>query len=140
MNALMRENSEAFVTGNETIELSIASLREKMDRDHAALAANQAALSDRIHQNHSTLSEKIHTVHIGLRDKIDEGDAALIAGQSALRDKIDAVNKDLGQKIDQLSTAFAELRGHHKTVLWVCGGIVTLVTLSVSVGKSFGWF
>ncbi len=76
MNALMRENSEAFVTGNETIERSIASLREKMDRDHAALAANQAALSERVHQNHSTLSEKIHTVHMVLRDKIDQGQQA----------------------------------------------------------------
>ena len=142
MNALMRENSEAFVTGNETIELSIASLREKMDRDHASLAAsqaalaasqatlaanqttltaNQAALSDRVHQNYTTLLEKIDTVHHVLRDKIEESNA-----------RIDAVGKDL-------STAFAELRGFHKTVLWVCGGIVTVVTVSLSVAKSFGW-
>jgi len=142
MNALMRENSEAFVTGNETIERSIASLREKMDRDHAALAANQtalaanqtalaanqAALNDRVHQNYTTLIEKINTVHHVLRDKIEESHA-----------KIDAVSKDLGNKIDTLSTAFAELRGFHKTVLWVCGGIVTLVTVSLSVGKAVGW-
>ena len=140
MNALMRENREASVTGNETIERSIASLREKMDRDHAALAANQIALSDRIHQNYATLSEKIHTVHMVLRDRIDQSHSTLSAGQAALRDRIDAVNKDLGQKIDLLGTAFAELRGFHKTVLWVCGGIVTVVTLSVSVGKTLGWF
>jgi hypothetical protein len=144
MNALMREKSEAFVTGNETIEHSIASLREKMDRDHAALAASQAALSERVHQNYVILSEKIHTSHLALRDKIDQGDAALSAGLAALRDKmgrgfemsnakIDALSKDLG-------TAFAELRGLHKTVLWVCGGVVTVVTLSVSVGKALGWF
>ena len=48
--------------------------------------------------------------------------------------------KDLGQKIDQLGTAFAELRSFHKTVLWVCGGVVTAVTLSFSIGKSPGWF
>ena len=125
----MRENSEAFVTGNETIERSIASLREKMDRDHAALAAshatlaaNQVALSERVHQNYSTLSDKINTVHHVLRDKMDHG--------------FEMTNL----KIDALSTAFAELRGFHKTVLWVCGGIVTVVTLSLSVGKSFGWF
>ena len=129
MNALMRKNREAFVTGNETIERSIASLREKMDRDHAALAANQtalaaslAALSDRVHQNYSTLSDKINTVHHVLRDKMDHG--------------FEMTNL----KIDGLSTAFAELQGFHKTVLWVCGGIVTVVTLSLSVGKSLGWF
>ena len=47
--------------------------------------------------------------------------------------------KDLGNKIDALATAFAELRGFHKTVLWVCGGIVTLVTVALSVGKALGW-
>jgi DNA anti-recombination protein RmuC len=182
MNALMRENSEASVTGNETIERSIASMREKMDRDHAALAANQAALSERVHQNYSTLIEKINTVHHVLRDRIEDSHATLSAGQTALReklettgkelhskidtfnkdlgdridggdqklsdkidavdqklsDKIDAVEQKLSDKIDTLSTAFAELRGFHKTVLWVCGGIVTLVTVAIGVGKAVG--
>ncbi len=138
------------MTGNETIERSIASMREKMDRDHAALAANQATLSERVHQNYSTLIEKINTVHHVLRDKIEESHAALSAGQTALREKlettgkelhsrIDTSNKDLGNRIDALSTAFAELRGFHKTVLWVCGGIVTFVTVAISVGKAVGW-
>jgi predicted nucleic acid-binding Zn-ribbon protein len=168
MNALMRENSEAFVTGNETIERSIASLREKMDRDHAALAANQAALasnqvalSERTHQNYSTLIEKINTVHHVLRDRIEESHATLSASHTALRDKLDTTSKELhsridtvqkdlgdkidtveeklGNKIDALSAGFAELRGFHKTVVWVCGGVVTVVTVSLSAGKAFGW-
>ena len=51
--ALMRENSEAFVTGNETIKRSITSLRAKMDLDHAALAKSQATLSERVHLNYA---------------------------------------------------------------------------------------
>ncbi len=35
MNALMRENFEVYMTGNETPERSIQSMREKMDREHA---------------------------------------------------------------------------------------------------------
>src|SRR4051812_32212610 len=89
MNALMLENSEAFVTGNETIERSIVSMREKMDRDHAALAANQAALSERVHQNYTSLIEKINTVHHVLRDKIEESHSVLSAGQTVLRDKLE---------------------------------------------------
>ena len=179
MNALMHENSEAFVTGNETIERGIASMREKMDRDHAALAANQAALSEKVNTVHHVLRDKIDERHAALsagqaalRDKMDAGYTALSKGQEALRDKldvtskelhsridtlnkdlshkidagdkalsdkIDTVNKELGNKVDRLGTAFAELRGLHKTVLWVCGSIVTVVTVSLSIGKAVGW-
>ena len=89
MNALMHENCEAFVTDIETIERRIESMREKMDRDHAALAANQA-----------TLSEKVNTVHHALWDKIDERHDRLRKGQEALRDKIDGVDQKLSDKLD----------------------------------------
>ena len=170
MNAVMRENSEAFVTGNETIERSIASLREKMDRDHAALAAGQAALAasqaslhtsqavlaanqtamaasqaamaanqtalaanlsalnDRVHQNFSTLSDKINTVHHVLRDEIK-------ATSKEFHAKLEAVD----HKMDALSAAFGELRGFHKTVLSLCGGIVTLVGLAFTIARAIGW-
>ncbi len=72
MNAMLRETSEAFVTGTETIERSIASMREKMDRDNAALAASQAALSERVHQNYSTLIDRINVVHHVLRDGMEK--------------------------------------------------------------------
>lgn len=150
MNALMHENCEAFATGNETIERSIASLREKMDRDHAAFAANQAVLNDRfhelserVHQNYSTLNDKVNTVHHVLRDKIDAVDQKLGARIDAVEQKlsarVDALDQKLSAKLDALSTAFAELRGFHKTVLWVCGGVVTLVIVSLSIEKALGW-
>jgi len=157
MNALMREKSEVAVTGNETIERSIASLREKMDRDHALLAANQATLSERIHQSHSTLSEKIHTVHIVLRDKIDAFskdlnariDAVskdLGAGIDATNEKIDAVSRNLGARIDALSekvdkntTGVADLRGMLKVMVWVLGSAGSAAAI-VNIGKAFHWF
>jgi DNA anti-recombination protein RmuC len=130
MNALLRETSEVAVTGNETIEGSIASLREKMGRDHALLATNQVTLSDRIHQSHSTLSEKISSVHHVLRDKIealgkdlnarlDTTNARIDAVSKSLSDRIDAVsenlndkidtvNKDLGTRIDAVSKSLGE--------------------------------
>ena len=170
MNAVTRDYSEAYVTGNETIERSIASLREKMDRDHAALAASQAglaasqaamatsqavlvanqtamaaslaattasqnvlaanlsALNDRVHQNFATLSEKINTVHHVLRDEIK-------ATGKELHARLEAVDN----KLDALSAAFGELRGFHKTVLSLCGGVVTLVGLAFTIGRSIGW-
>jgi len=100
MNALMRENSEAFVTDNEAIERSIASMREKMNRDYAALAAGQESLLEMARQTHSTLTENIYNVHISMRDKLDERHAALRAEQEALREKPDATSRDLHSKID----------------------------------------
>ena len=97
MNALVHENCEALVTDIATIERRIESIREKMDRYHAALAANQAALS-----------EKINTVHHAVRDKIDEQQAHLSKGQEVLRDKMDAGDKTLRDKIDAVDQKLSE--------------------------------
>ena len=168
MNALMREKNEVAVTGNETIERSIASLRERMDQDHALLAANQATLSERIHQSHSTLSEKIHTVHIVLRDRIDAFSKDLNARIDSVgkdlgaridttNEKIDAVSKNLGaridavskdlsaridalsEKIDKNTTAIADLRGMLKALVWVLGSAGSAAAI-VNIGKAFHWF
>jgi chromosome segregation ATPase len=168
MNALMREKSEVAVTGNESIERSIASLREKMDRDHALLAANQATLSERVHQIQSTLSEKIHTVDIVLRDRIDafskDLGARIEAVSKSLSERIDAFGKDLsakidaanaktdavskslGERIDTLSgkvdkntVAIASLSGMLKTMVWVLGSAGTAAAI-VNIGKAFHWF
>jgi hypothetical protein len=113
MNALMRQNYETSVAANETIEGTLASLRDKIDRNHAVvmancaqLAAGQAALNEKIHQTHLTLSEKIESVHTVLRDKIDLVHTVLSAKidsvHTVLSGKIDSVHIVLNDKIDQL--------------------------------------
>ena len=113
-------------TLNNKIDAVSVSLTNKIE-------AGSATLNNKIDVVSATLNDKIDAVSATLNDKID-------ATSKELHAKIDTVNQDLGQKIDNLGTAFAELRGLHKTVLWVCGGIVTIVTVSVSVGNALGWF
>ena len=115
-------------------------LRDKIDQSHAALSAGQAALSDRINRGFETLNARIDAGDKEIRERIDAGDKELRERIGAVDQRLGGRIDALGEKIDNLGTAFAELRGFHKTVLWVCGGVVTAVTVALSVGKSFGWF
>lgn len=82
-------NWDATVSEIEILERRIEWMQKKMDRDYAALAASQAALSD-----------KVYTVHHALWDKIDERYDRLSKRQEALRDKIDGVDQRLSEKIE----------------------------------------
>jgi hypothetical protein len=151
MNALMRQNCETSVAANETIEGTLASLRDRIDRNHAVMTANCAKLvagqavlgekinqaHEKIHQTHLTLSEKIESVHTVLSDKIESVHTVLTdkieSVHTILRDKIDqlrdrmderyaTLGKELGEKIEKNTIAVANLAGMQKAILWVLGG------------------
>ena len=149
--ALSDRMNRGFETLSARIDAGDRELRERID-------AVEERLGDKIDAVNQDLGNRIDAVNKDLGDRIVAVDNRLSvvdnrlgqkidAVEQRLGDKIDAVDKRLGgridalgSKIDHLGIAFAELRGFHKTVLWVCGGVVTVVTVALSVGKAFGWF
>jgi hypothetical protein len=64
---------------------------------------------------------------------------ARMDGLEVRMDKLEARLERLEEKVDKLATAVAELRAGHLTVLWVCGGFISLVVAAVTIGKAVGW-
>jgi predicted nucleic acid-binding Zn-ribbon protein len=87
MNAVMREQYEAPVVANETIEASIGYLRAGLadvKEEVRGLQADVRSLRDKIDRNHETLSKEQNS----LRDKLDNT-------RSELLDRLDQVRTDL---------------------------------------------
>jgi uncharacterized coiled-coil DUF342 family protein len=154
MNALIHEKCEDPVVPQEMIELHIAPLRKGLDEvkaDVRELRADHKGLRDKLDTVHTTLLDKIDTVQTTLRDRIDQSHASLSAGQAALRDrmdegfrasnaKIDSVSTTLNEKIAKLSDAVTGMRGLQKAMLWMIGGVGSLATILITMGKALHWF
>jgi predicted nucleic acid-binding Zn-ribbon protein len=152
MNAVMREEYEAPVVPNETIEASIGSLRTgltEVKEDVRGVQADVRSLRDKVDRNYESLSAKQDSHW----QKIDHTRAELLdrveAVRTELNTKIDQVDSKLSAKIDQLhmmlgrtNVALANLSSLHKTLVWVVGGIVSvmgLIEIAIRLGKTFGW-
>ena len=121
MNAFIREKYEVPVAKRETIEAQIEPLRTGLSEVRTDVRELRA--------DNKTLRDKIDA----LRDRMDEGFRASDA-------KIDSVNKSLGEKITKLSDDVAGMRGLQKAMLWVMGGVGSLATVLLTVGKALHWF
>ncbi|MEP7246693.1 MAG: hypothetical protein ABI885_23865, partial [Gammaproteobacteria bacterium] len=102
------------------------SLREKIDGNHVTLNA-------KIDGNFTTLNDKIDGNFATLNTKIDRNHALLSA-------KIDNVNATLSEKIDDLDRKMTNFGSKQTALLWVVGGLGTLITLAMTVGKALSWF
>jgi chromosome segregation ATPase len=156
MNAIIRDKDEAQVLTHEAIEVHLLYLRSGLDGVQAALPV----LRDKIDQLSFTMDAKIEklstTVDARLEKlsttvdtKIEKLDAKLektnlridvLTGKLDERfGKTDARIDSLGDKISKLADGLAEIRGYHKTMIWVLSLAGTGAAV-VSIARTFGWF
>jgi uncharacterized coiled-coil DUF342 family protein len=124
MNAFIREKHEVPMAKQESIEVYIEPLRTGLSEvrgDVRELRADSKTLRDKIDQ----VREKVDQV----RDRIDQ-----------LRDKMDDGFRASDAKITKLTEAIAGMRGLQMALLWIVGGVGSLATVLITVGKALHWF
>lgn len=135
----VRQDTRELRAANET-------LRDKLDDSHSSLER-------KIDATHETLDAKIDATRESLERKID-------AAHETLDTKIDATREFLDKKIDatggelradmklmradihQMGASIADLKGMQKAILWILGGLTTVVTIvggGLGIGKALGW-
>jgi hypothetical protein len=122
MNAIIREECEAPVLTNETIEVHLTYLRSGFDAVQAALPvlrdkidllsakvdskiekvnAKIDAVSTSLTEQIKEMNARIEAVNGSPGERIDKADEQRAAGDAALSAKIDALNTSLSEKIDK---------------------------------------
>lgn len=136
MNAVACEEYEVPVVSNETLEVHIASLRLGLDEvkeDTRELRADIKSLREKVDTIYTTLRDKIDQVCGALSDRIDQNYATLIG-------KIDQNHSTLSEKLGRLSDDLVDLRSLVKAILWMIGGVGSLATILMTIGKALHWF
>lgn len=119
MNAVMREQYEAFVVPNETIETSMGSLRAglaEVKEDVREVKADIRSLRDKVDRNYETLinkqdllSRKVDDTRSELIDRMDDVRTELSAKieqmGSTCSDKTEKVDSSLGARMDQMNSS-----------------------------------
>jgi DNA anti-recombination protein RmuC len=141
----------------DKIDAVSARLDAKIDNTDAKIDAVNASLSARIDALSTSVSEKtektntrIDAVSTSLGEKIDKTNAKIDAVNTSLGEKIDAVNTSLTEKMTTefrnmrtemsvMRDSIGEIKAFQKALLWVVGGLGTLITLSITVAKAFHW-
>ena len=121
MNAALRKHYEVPVASNETLEAHITSLRVGLDEVKEDVRELRA--------DNKSLREKVDAIHTNLRDKIDSVNTSL-GGQLT----------KLSDDIADLRGLIADMRGLQKAMLWVIGGVGSLATILMTLGKTLHWF
>jgi chromosome segregation ATPase len=171
MNAVMREPYEVPVVANETIETKLGFLSTSVDEvkaDVRALKADNISLREKIDATRTELINLVVQVRTELGNRIDQFRAELgaridkldskfdrlEAAQGTLREnlekKIEQGDNKLAEKIDALTLAVgqtnvrvAKVATMQKAILWVIGGLASVVVLfSVlfQTGIHFRWW
>jgi outer membrane murein-binding lipoprotein Lpp len=132
MNTVMWESEEDQMSSLDLIENQVYALNGRVDDLRTDVKATQVAvhaLSDRVDR------------------RMDKADAKIEAMGMKFEAKIDALSRKMDEKFDALSTRIGEIalrlariESVHMTVVWVCGGFLTLVFSLIGLGKALSWF
>jgi len=130
MNAIIREEYEAPVLTNETIEVHLAYLRSGFD----AVQATLPVLRDKI----DLLSAKVDS-------QIEKMDAKIEALNEKTNAKIDKANEQraagdavLAGKIDKPTEKVLEDRGQLRAIVWLLG-VSSVVASLASIARTLNW-
>jgi DNA anti-recombination protein RmuC len=116
---------------NQKIDELGASLRKEFNEKFDAFRKEIDGKLDTLGKESSAKFDAIHNRFQAIDRRFDAIDKRF--------DEVDKRIDKLGDKVEQLVVAVAKIHGLHATVLWVCGGFVTLVLAALAIGKTFGW-
>lgn len=69
-------------------------------------------------------------------DRVDRNHEIVLVKLDATNDRIDLTN----EKLSALDRKFSNMDAKLTALLWVFGGLGTLITIAVTVGKALRWF
>jgi len=116
-------------------------LREVRQDTRELRAANET-LRDKLDDSHSSLERKIDATHETLDTKIDATRESLERKLDATGGELRADMKLMRADIHQMGASIADLKGMQKAILWILGGLTTVVTIvggGLGIGKALGW-
>ena len=166
MNAIIREEYEAPVLTNETIEVHLTYLRSGFDAVQAALPVLRdridllsAKVDSQIEKMEATIEKvdatiekvdaKIESLNEKTNAKIEalneKTNARIDAVNTSLSAKIDEANEQraagdalLAGKIDKLTERVLEDRGQLKAIVWLLG-VSSVVASLASIARTLNW-
>jgi hypothetical protein len=81
--------------------------------------------------------------HQSLRERVDKNHDALMATIGVTNNRIDTTNGRIdvtNEKLTQLDRKVTDIASKLTALLWVVGGLGSLITIAVTVGKALHWF
>jgi chromosome segregation ATPase len=121
------------------IRASAANARKDLelfaDRVQTQLSELRADISE-LRADNKALGERIDSMGESLGGRID----TLGGRVDSLRDKVDSNFSETNKAISDLSKIVLKIDSRLSAIPWVCGGLIALVTLTITVGKALEWF
>jgi DNA anti-recombination protein RmuC len=134
--AIKDEYDEVTVSSPEVLEANIVAIRDNLNELKNDFRAAVARIDNDIKTAVIRLQDEIRTMAAKAESDLEKTSARIEkqlsemrAEDKALREKVDSVDR----KVDRIDTKLNVLIG-------VMGGLGTLVTLAVTVGKALHWF
>lgn len=158
--AVKQEYEEVPVSPNETQEVAVAAIRAdvielksnavltahkigELQVTTARLEARIEAVAAKSENDLAKFSDRVDTQFTEIRQDLRE----MRAEDKAMREKIDTINERLTAKIDatneklgHLDRKVTDIGSKLTALLWVVGGLGSLITISVTAGKALQWF
>lgn len=154
---LKNEYEEAPVSATEVLEANVVSISATVARLETQIREMGAKLEADIRRNAEKAQSDLEKLAVRmdiqlqelradykvLREKADNSHERLLAKIGDTNRRIDATNDRIDQtneKLGNLDRKVTDISLKLTALLWVIGGLGTLVTITVAVGKALGWF
>jgi DNA anti-recombination protein RmuC len=141
--AIKHEYDEVPVSSNEVLEANVVAIRDNLSEwknDYrefkndfrvavARIDNDIKALASRLEGEIRAMAENATRGLEKFSERIEQQLSEMRAEDKALREKVDSLDR----KVDHIDTKLTAL-------LWVVGGLGTLITVAVTVGQALNWF
>ena len=130
------EYDEVRVSSNEVLEANVAAIRADLNELKGDFRAAVARLDSDIKTAVSKLETEIRAM--AARAERDLRDfASRVENQIA---EVRQEQREMREKFDNLDRKVTHIDSKLTALLWVVGGLGTLITLAITAGKAFQWF
>jgi predicted nucleic acid-binding Zn-ribbon protein len=128
--------------GND-IKSAVMRLEAEIRAVAAKAASDLEKFADRVDRQFDDMRQDMREMRAegkALRDTVDDNYKVLNAKIDATHDKLSAKIDTTNEKLGNLDRKVTDIGTKLTALLWVVGGLGTLVTVAITVGKAFNWF
>jgi chromosome segregation ATPase len=142
---VMELKSNAASTAGKIEQLQVTTSRLEIQIGAVAAKAENdlAKFSDRVDTQFAEIRQDLREMRgedKALREKVDVGHQTLSARIETVNEKLTAKIDATNEKLGQLDRKVTDIGSKLTALLWVVGGLGSLITISVTAGKGLHWF
>jgi chromosome segregation ATPase len=118
------------------LEAEIRAMGSKFETEIRRVAEKAQSDLERLATRLDTQLQELRVDNKALRERVDKNHETLIAKIDATNDRIELTN----EKLNNLDRKITDIGSKLTALLWVVGGLGTLITIAITAGKALRWF